>query len=150
MDKETAFKKILHYCNYQERCKKEIYDKLKSFELEDADKFFIINFLQEEGFINDERYCRTYVKSKLNLKKWGINKIRLSLITKGIDKNIIDDVLSKIDRDTYKEGLVNILKNKKINETDPFKHKAKILRFAMSKGYSISDILEAFEQINKK
>ena len=53
MDKETAFKKILHYCNYQERCKKEIYDKLKSFELEDADKFFIINFLQEEGFIND-------------------------------------------------------------------------------------------------
>ena len=119
-------------------------------ELSNEDENFIIDFLQEEGFINDERYCRNYVKSKLNLKKWGINKIRLSLIAKGIDKNIIDDVLSKIDRDTYKEGLVNILKNKKINETDPFKHKAKILSFAMSKGYSMSDILEAFEQINKK
>lgn len=150
MDKETALKKMLHYCNYQERCKKEIIEKMSSMELSNEDENFIIDFLQEEGFINDERYCRNYVKSKLNLKRWGINKIRLSLITKGIDKNIIDDVLSKIDRDTYKEGLVNILKNKKINETDPFKHKAKILRFAMSKGYSMSDILEAFEQINKK
>lgn len=150
MDKETALKKMLHYCNYQERCKKEIIEKMSSMELSNEDENFIIDFLQEEGFINDERYCRNYVKSKLNLKRWGINKIRLSLITKGIDKNIIDDVLSKIDRDTYKEGLVNILKNKKINETDLFKHKAKILRFAMSKGYSISDILEAFEQINKK
>ena len=141
---------MLHYCNYQERCKKEIIEKMSSMELSNEDENFIIDFLQEEGFINDERYCRNYVKSKLNLKRWGINKIRLSLITKGIDKNIIDDVISKIDRDTYKEGLVNILKNKKITETDPFKHKAKILRFAMSKGYSISDILEAFEQINKK
>lgn len=123
---------------------------MSSLELSNEDENFIIDFLQEEGFISDERYCRNYVKSKLNLKKWGINKIRLSLIAKGIDKNIIDDVLSEIDRDTYKEELVNILKNKKTNETDPYKHRAKIFRFAMSKGYSMSDILEAFELINKK
>lgn len=145
MDKETAFKKILHFCNYQERCQKEIYDKLKSFELEDADKFFIINFLQEEGFINDERYCRTYVKSKLNLKKWGINKIKLSLISKGIEKQIIDKVLSEIDHDKYKDELLNILKNKKIDENDLYKRKAKLLRYAFSKGYAMDDILEALK-----
>ena len=145
MDKETAFKKILHFCNYQERCQKEIYDKLKSFELEDADKFFIINFLQEEGFINDERYCRTYVKSKLNLKKWGINKIKLSLISKGIEKQIIDKVLSEIDQDKYKDELLNILINKKINENDLYKRRAKLLRYALSKGYAMDDILEALK-----
>ena len=114
MDKETALKKILHYCNYQGRCKKEIYDKLNSFELDETDKNFIVGFLQEEGFINDERYCRSYVKSKLNLKKWGVNKIKLALITKGIDKEIIDNVISEIDKDSYKEELLNLLKNKKI------------------------------------
>ena len=51
MDKETALKKMLHYCNYQERCKKEIIEKMSSMELSNEDENFIIDFLQEEGFI---------------------------------------------------------------------------------------------------
>ena len=147
MDKETALKKILHYCNYQGRCKKEIYDKLNSFELDETDKNFIVGFLQEEGFINDERYCRSYVKSKLNLKKWGVNKIKLALITKGIDKEIIDNVISEIDKDSYKEELLNLLKNKKIEETDPYKRKAKLIRYAVSKGYFLNEVMECVENL---
>ncbi|MBO5810161.1 MAG: regulatory protein RecX [Bacteroidales bacterium] len=142
MYKEIALKKILHYCDYQDRCKKEIFTKLNSFELADDDRNFIVGFLNDEGYINDERYCRSYVKSKLSLKKWGINKIKLSLITKGIDREIIDNVLSEIDQDSYKEELVNLLKNKKINEEDPYKRKAKLMRYAVSKGYSISEVME--------
>ena len=142
MYKEIALKKILHYCDYQDRCKKEIFTKLNSFELADDDRNFIVGFLNDEGYINDERYCRSYVKSKLSLKKWGINKIKLSLITKGIDREIIDNVLSEIDQKSYKEELVNLLKNKKINEEDPYKRKAKLMRYAVSKGYSISEVME--------
>ena len=150
MDKFSALKKMLHYCNYQDRCKKEIYSKLNSLELDDDnDKNFIIDFLQDEGFINDERYCRLYVKSKLNVKKWGVNKIKLSLISKGIDKDIIDNVLSEIDEDSYKDELVNLLKNKKINETDPYKRKAKMVRYAVGKGYSLSLIMEVYETISR-
>ena len=64
MNRDVALKKILHYCDYQDRCKKEIFTKLNSFELTDNDRDFIINFLNDEGYINDERYCRSYVKSK--------------------------------------------------------------------------------------
>ncbi len=142
MERDVALKKILHYCDYQDRCRKEIFTKLNSFELADDDRNFIVDFLNDEGYINDERYCRSYVKSKLNLKKWGVNKIKLSLMTKGVDKEIIDDVLSEIDRDSYKEELVNLLKNKKINESDPYKRKAKLIRYAVSKGYSISEVME--------
>ena len=150
MDKFSALKKMLHYCNYQDRCKKEIYSKLNSLELDDDnDKNFIIDFLQDEGFINDERYCRLYVKSKLNVKKWGVNKIKLSLISKGIDKDIIDSVLSEIDEDSYKDELINLLKNKKINETDPYKRKAKLVRYAVSKGYSLSLVMKVYESISR-
>lgn len=147
MDKFSALKKMLHYCDYQDRCKKEILTKLNTFELDDSDKDFIVEFLQNEGFINDERYCRSYVKSKLNLKKWGVNKIKLSLITKGIDRDIIDEVLSEIDKDSYKEELINLLKNKKINEPDPYKRKAKLIRYAVGKGYSISEVMEVIELV---
>ena len=143
MERDIALKKMIHYCDYQDRCKKEIFTKLDTFELDDNDRDFIIDFLQEEGFINDERYCRSFVKGKLNLKKWGVNKIKLSLITKGIDREIIDEVLSEIDQDSYKEELVNLLKNKKINEDDPYKRKAKLIRYAVGKGDSINDVMEA-------
>ncbi len=142
MDKETALKKMIHYCDYQDRCKKEIFAKLDTFELDADDRSFIIDFLNEEGFINDERYCRSFVKGKLNLKKWGVNKIKLSLITKGIDRGIIDNVLSEIDQDSYKEELVKLIENKKINESDPYKRKAKLIRYAVGKGYSLSMVME--------
>ena len=142
MERDVALKKILHYCDYQDRCKKEIYVKLNSYELAEDDKNFIVEFLQDEGYINDERYCRSYVKSKLNLKKWGVNKIKISLIAKGIDRDIIDAVVSGIDQDSYREELIKLLENKKINESDPYKRKAKLIRYAVSKGYSINDVME--------
>ncbi len=142
MERDVALKKILHYCDYQDRCKKEIFAKLNTFELAADDKDFIVEFLQDEGYINDERYCRSYVKSKLNLKKWGVNKIKLSLIAKGVDRDIIDAVVSEIDQDSYKEELVKLLENKKINESDPYKRKAKLIRYAVGKGYSLSMVME--------
>ena len=142
MERDIALKKMIHYCDYQDRCKKEIFTKLDTFELDDNDRYFIIGFLKEEGFINDERYCRSFVKGKLNLKKWGVNKIKLSLITKGVDREIIDEVLSEIDQDSYREELIKLLENKKINESDPYKRKAKLIRYAVSKGYSLSMVME--------
>ncbi len=145
MERDVALKKILHYCDYQDRCKKEIFAKLNTFELAADDKDFIVEFLQDEGYINDERYCRSYVKSKLNLKKWGVNKIKLSLIAKGVDRDIIDAVVSEIDQDSYKEELVKLLENKKINESDPYKRKAKLIRYAVGKGYSLSMVMEVLD-----
>ena len=142
MNRDIALKKILHYCDYQDRCKKEIFTKLDTFELAEDDYDFIVDFLNDEGYMNDERYCRSYVKSKLNLKKWGVNKIKLSLIAKGIDRAIIDAVVSEIDEDSYREELVNLLKNKKINESDPYKRKARLIRYAVGKGYSLSMVME--------
>ena len=147
MDREEALKKLLHYCNYQDRCEKEVITKLNSLELDDSDKRFVMEFLREEGFVNDERYCRSYVKSKLNLKKWGINKIKVSLIAKGVDKEMIDNVLSDIDYDLYKEELVNLIRNKKIEGSDPYKRRAKLIRYAISKGYSYPEIIEAMNQL---
>jgi regulatory protein len=142
MNRDVALKKILHYCDYQDRCKKEIFTKLNTFELVDDDRNFIVDFLNDEGYINDERYCRSYVKSKLSLKKWGVNKIKISLISKGVDRAIINSVVSEIDQDSYKEELIKLLENKKINESDPYKRKAKLIRYAVGKGYSLSMVME--------
>lgn len=135
MSRDTILKKVLHYCSYQDRCTQEVRTKLASFDISDSDKEKIMQVLVDEGFIDDERYASTFVRSKIHLKKWGVNKIRMSLKMKGISDEIIQNVLSEIDPEVYREELIKVLKAKKINESDPYKRKAKLAQYAMQKGY---------------
>lgn len=148
MNRDIALKKVLHYCAYQDRCSQEVQTKLDSFDIPSSDKEKIMRVLLEEGYIDDERYASTFVRSKIHLKKWGVNKIRMSLKMKGISDEIIGNALSEIDPEIYREELVRVLKAKKINETDPYKRKAKLAQYAIQKGYEpglVWDVLRHFD-----
>jgi len=132
---DSVLKKILHYCSYQDRCFSEVKTKISTFEISSSDKEKILQLLVNEGFIDDERYAHTFVRSKIHLKKWGVNKIRMSLKMKGISDEIIVDALSGIDQEYYREELIKVIKSKKINESDDFKRKARLAQYAIQKGY---------------
>lgn len=139
---DVVLKKVLHFCSYQDRCTMEVRKKLDSFDISSHDKEKIMQLLEDEGFIDDERYASTFVRSKTHLKKWGINKIRMSLKMKGLSDEIIKDALSEIDPEIYRDELVNLLKVKKINELDEYKRKAKLAQYGISKGYEPSLVWE--------
>ena len=132
---DVILKKVLRYCAYQDRCTQEVRNKLATFDMPDSEKVKILKLLVDEGYLDDERYASTFVRSKIHLKKWGVNKIRMSLKMKGISDEIISNALSEIDPEIYREELIKVLKSKKINETDPYKRKAKLAQYAMQKGY---------------
>ena len=55
--------------------------------------------LIKDDFLNEERYAKTYARSKFNYNKWGRNKIRLNLKQKEIsDRNIVI-ALKEIEED---------------------------------------------------
>lgn len=144
---DSVLKKILHYCSYQDRCVSEVKTKISTFEISSSDKERIMQLLINEGFIDDERFAHNFVRSKIHLKKWGVNKIRMSLKTKGISDDIISEALSEIDPDFYREDLIKILKTKKINESDDFKRKAKLAQYAIQKGYEPALVWEAVKSL---
>ena len=148
LDRNIVLKKVLRYCAYQDRCTQEVRTKLTSFDIPDSDKSKIMQLLVDEGYIDDERYASTFVRSKIHLKKWGVNKIRMSLKMKGIGDEIISNALSEIDPEIYRDELIKLLKAKKINETDPYKRKAKLAQYAMQKGYEpglVWDVIRRFD-----
>ena len=138
LSNDVILKKVLHYCAYQDRCTQEVRTKLSTFDMPDAEKEKIVKLLVDEGYLDDERYASTFVRSKIHLKKWGVNKIKMSLKMKGISDEIIGNALSEIDPEVYREELVKMLRTKKINESDPYKRKAKLAQYAMQKGYEAS------------
>lgn len=144
---DAILKKVLHYCAYQDRCTQEVRSKLATFDMPDSEKKKMLKLLVDEGYLDDERYASTFVRSKIHLKKWGVNKIKMSLKMKGISEEIINDVLSEIDPEIYKEELIKVLKSKKINESDPYKKKAKLAQYAMQKGYEPNLVWDAVKNL---
>ena len=145
---DAILKKVLRYCAYQDRCTQEVRTKLATFDMPNPEKEKIVKLLVDEGYLDDERYASTFVRSKIHLKKWGVNKIKMSLKMKGISEEIISNALSEIDPEIYKDELIKVLKAKKINESDPYKKKAKLAQYAIQKGYEPSLVWDTLRVIS--
>lgn len=146
---DQVLDKMAKYCAYQERCVKDVRDKLKTFDLPQKEKDKIIDYLVDNRFVNDERFARSFVRGKINQSGWGINKIRFHLIQKGIAKDIIDEALGRTDEEVYRQRLIDILKTKSKTikaETD-FEKKRKLAAYAMQKGFEASLVWEVIKEL---
>jgi Uncharacterized protein conserved in bacteria len=141
--------KIVKYCAYQERCIKEVLTKLNTYEISDTDKKEILNYLTDNKFVNNERFANCFVRSKINQKAWGTNKIRYSLRSKGIDEKLIQDALAEIDQEQYSERLKKVLQAKKIHEKDPYKRKLKLAQYAIQKGFEPTLVWKTIKEMEE-
>ena len=136
------------YCAYQERCVKDVKDKLKTYDIPQASKDEILDYLLDNRFVNDERFARSFVRGKLNQSGWGVNKIRFHLMQKGIDKDVIDEAFGQTDEEVYKQKLFDILKakSKTVKAETDFERKRKLAAFAMQKGFEGSLVWEVLKE----
>ena len=86
--------KLEYYCSYQDRCHKEVEQKLRSFTLLSELKEQIIVHLIENKYIDEERFAKSFARGKHNYKGWGKNRIVQELKFREISKRNIDLALS--------------------------------------------------------
>lgn len=80
----------------------------------------VLPILEEKNYLNDEDYARRYLSDALNIKKYGKIKTRYMLMSKGIDKKIIENVMENYDYELeYMNALELIEKRISKDETDP-------------------------------
>ena len=146
---DQVLDKMAKYCAYQERCVKDVRDKLKTFEIPEEEKAKILDYLLDNRFVNDERFVKSFVRGKVNQSGWGVNKIRFHLIQKGIDKDIIDEALGQTDEEAYRQRLIEILKTKSktVKADSDFEKKRKLAAYAMQKGFEGSLVWEVLKDL---
>ena len=147
---DQVLDKMVKYCAYQERCVKEVRDKLKTYDITQENRNKILDYLLDNRFVNDERYAHSFVRGKINQSGWGLNKIRFHLLQKGIDKDIIDEALSQTDEEVYRQRLIDILtaKAKTVKAENGFEQKRKLAAYAMQKGFEgdlVWEVLRDFD-----
>lgn len=100
-DDKIIIEKIQSYCLYQERCVKEVKNKLFSLKVSSKSANEIIEYLIENDCLNEGRYTKMFIQGKLRIKKWGRIKLRYELKLKAVSTKIIDNKINEINEEEY-------------------------------------------------
>ncbi len=141
--------KIAAFCAYQERCQKEVREKLHERGVYGVIAEELIVDLISAGFLNEERFAQAFVRGKFRLKKWGKNKIMQGLKFKNISQNCMKSGIEEIDEHEYLETL-SLLTEKKwnsISEKDVFKKKHKVFQYLIGRGFESELIQDAISSL---
>ena len=129
--------KAERYCAYQERCSYEVRQKMKEFDANEEDVEKIIASLQEDDYMNDERFARLFASGKFRIKRWGKNKIRAELRMKHLPDEFIKNGLDAIDESDYLKTIEHLIKkkSKEVKSKNAKDRSRKILMNLLSKGF---------------
>lgn len=142
---DQALQKIKQYCAYQERCHKEVKDKLYGYGLYSKDVDLLLSKLIEENYLNEERFAIQFAGGKFRMKQWGRVKIKYELKSRQVSEYCIKKALRSIDDEAY-EATINKVVEAKLrtlkSEKNSFIKKRKLQDHLLQKGYELELIKE--------
>lgn len=146
---EEAKRKLEKYCAYQDRCHKEVEQKLYEMRMITEACEVIILHLMEHDFLNEERFSKSFARGKFRIKYWGKQRIIRELKQKDISKYNIETALKEIDEDQYLVTLQELTRKKwdSIPEKDIYKKRSKVIDFLLRKGFESNLIYDEINQI---
>jgi len=134
---QEATRKLEGYCAYQERCHKEVNQKLRDMGMIPEAIGQIITYLIQENYLNEERFAQSFSRGKFNIKKWGKNRIVNELKQRGISKYNITAAIKEIDEKAYIETLDALAKKRleQVTEKNIQKRKKKLADYLLYRGW---------------
>ena len=105
---EEALNRVASYCSTAEHCRAEINEKLQRWGIAYETIARILDQLEAEKFIDDERFCRAFVNDKFRFSKWGKMKIAQGLYMKKIPSDVVWRYLNEIDEEEYLSVLLDL------------------------------------------
>ena len=136
---------MVNYCVYQDRCHYEVEQKMKEFLLIPEAKDEILLYLMKENYLNEERFTRSYIRGKFNIKNWGRIKIKIHLKQKGISEKLISKCMVEIDEDDYRKIILQIWNNyyERQKGLKDYQKKSKTIHYLISRGFEYEEILQS-------
>ena len=134
--------KILKYILFKKRTEQEVRNKFSKTVPEELLND-IIDYLKEAKYINDIEYIEKTVNNYKSLKNLSIRELKYKLMTKGIDKDNIENYMYE-NRDELEKSAANIL-YKKQGASEP----EEIIQYLIKKGYKTENIRKAISEMEE-
>jgi len=116
----------------------------------EKDQGNFIKQLVEEKYLDDERFIKAYIHTKIYIKKWGKKKIQAELSMKKLDKTFIQKTFLDVDDERYIENLNHLADRKwaTLYRKADRERQASLFRYLVGKGYE-SDLIMDWIKANK-
>ncbi len=148
---DEAQKILENYCAYQERCHKDVIDKLQKMKMIPEAIDTIVVHLITNNYLNEERFGKAFARGKFRIKKWGKNRIIRELKYRNVSKYSIDSALKEIDLDDYYKTLHELAEKRiaQVNEINLYKKKKKVVDYLLYRGWESHLIYEKINELIK-
>lgn len=134
---DQAMNRAAALCARSEQAPADIREKLLKWGLNPGETSQVLARLMEQGYIDERRFARAFVNDRFRFNGWGRIKIAHQLRLKGISSELIDQAMTLIDEDQYRQRLLELLQAKwrSVNCREPRAAWAAMMRFAASRGF---------------
>lgn len=131
MDEQKT--KVFKYITYKKRTEQEVRNKFKG-QIEEEMLEEIIDYLKEANYLNDYDFIERQVNEYMNLKTLSIKEIKYKLMTKGLDRKLIEEYIDQNydSLNEYEKKCIEKIKQKKKESTE-----GEIRQYLYRKGYKV-------------
>ena len=146
-----AMNRAAALCARSEQAPADIKEKLMKWGLNASDASQVTRQLTEGGFLDERRFARAFVKDRFSFNGWGRIKIAHQLRLKHIQTDIINEAMTVIDDEQYRQRLNQLLtaKWRTVKEREPRAAWAAMMRFAASRGFEVPIASECVKLVTR-
>ena len=137
-DRRRATERALYLLDYRDYSYSELFKKL----LENYDEeicYYAADKLASAGIINDRRYAENLARKYIEVKKYGFYRASNEMYRKGLDRELVNEVLSAYEDSTV-DRICDIISRKYSTYLDDRDKVRKMKNALVRQGYSFDDI----------
>ncbi len=143
--------KVFKYLARREHSRYELYKKLNRKEYNRSNINKILNELEEKDYINDERFARSWIRSRLRLKPRGKRLIKKELTQKGVSKSLQDRLIFELVSEEKELEMAKNLSKKWLNRKRSKENlDRKLYRYLSNKGFSSNIAITILDNFREK
>lgn len=140
---QRALEIAYRYLSHRDRTQAEVRGRLVRDGIEAATIEDAITLLTEQGVLDDSRFVRLFVQDKRELEQWGSERIRRTLLERGIERELVDRTLrEELDESELDRALALLRRRFAVAPRDR-RERDRALGVMLRKGYDSELALDA-------
>jgi regulatory protein len=140
-----ALDRAYNYLSFRPRSSKEMRDYLKKKDYDDPLIEKVMDRLHQNKLLNDSDFAAAWVRERQLTQPRSKQHLRQELRQKGIDSQIIDDVLNEISNDMQQVAIRDLIQKKRL--LNRYDDKQKLMAYLAGKGFKYGEIKQALEEL---
>lgn len=153
-EKQRVFESAVNLLSFKARSEAELYKRLlqRGYEVPHIDE--AMEKLRSYGYLNDAQYARSYAKDQQHIKKQGIRGVKQALKQRGIEENLIQEVIEEVhDKEAELDQAISLCEKKarqNSKEEPIWRQKQRWIQFLVRKGYAFDIAQQAANTVMKR